>query len=174
MQLKCNVAQMLLEHKVYMRLRWNIGTDTPCGALATTSIDQGLIRILDWLFRMSSLNCIANSTQTVHMYIVREVYVTLFSSARSCIHDDVLGQIRQAATHFFQILLRARTGQKKARIGQKQSKDRARTGQEQSKSGAKIEQDRARTKQTLPEAQRTQKLTPRLGLNLATTWRHLH
>ena len=27
---------------------------------------------------------------------------------------------------------------------------------------------------TLPEAQRTQKLTPRLGLNLATTWRHLH
>ena len=24
------------------------------------------------------------------------------------------------------------------------------------------------------EAQRTQKLTPRLGLNLATTWRHLH
>ena len=28
--------------------------------------------------------------------------------------------------------------------------------------------------QTLPEAQRTQKLTPRLGLNLATTWRHLH
>ena len=26
---------------------------------------------------------------------------------------------------------------------------------------------------TLPEAQRTQKLTPRLGLNLATTWRHL-
>ena len=29
-------------------------------------------------------------------------------------------------------------------------------------------------KETLPEAQRTQKLTPRLGLNLATTWRHLH
>ena len=28
--------------------------------------------------------------------------------------------------------------------------------------------------ETLPEAQRTQKLTPRLGLNLATTWRHLH
>ena len=27
--------------------------------------------------------------------------------------------------------------------------------------------------ETLPEAQRTQKLTPRLGLNLATTWRHL-
>ena len=27
---------------------------------------------------------------------------------------------------------------------------------------------------TLPEAQRTQKLTPILGLNLATTWRHLH
>ena len=27
---------------------------------------------------------------------------------------------------------------------------------------------------TLPEAQRTQKLTPRLGLNLVTTWRHLH
>ena len=27
---------------------------------------------------------------------------------------------------------------------------------------------------TLPEAQRTQKLTPRLGLNLATTWHHLH
>ena len=27
---------------------------------------------------------------------------------------------------------------------------------------------------TLPEAQRTQKLTPRLGLNLTTTWRHLH
>ena len=30
------------------------------------------------------------------------------------------------------------------------------------------------TKKTLPEAQRTQKLTPRLGLNLATTWRHLN
>ena len=27
---------------------------------------------------------------------------------------------------------------------------------------------------TLPEAQRTQKLTPWLGLNLATTWHHLH
>ena len=27
---------------------------------------------------------------------------------------------------------------------------------------------------TLPEAQRTQKLTPRLELDLATTWRHLH
>ena len=27
---------------------------------------------------------------------------------------------------------------------------------------------------TLPEAQRTQKLTLRLGLNLATIWRHLH
>ena len=30
------------------------------------------------------------------------------------------------------------------------------------------------TAQTLPEAQRTQKLTPWLGLNLATTWHHLH
>ena len=28
--------------------------------------------------------------------------------------------------------------------------------------------------ETLPEAQRTQKLTLRLGLNLATTWRHVH
>ena len=28
--------------------------------------------------------------------------------------------------------------------------------------------------ETLPESQRTQKLTPRLGLNLATTWHHLH
>ena len=28
--------------------------------------------------------------------------------------------------------------------------------------------------ETLPEAQRTQKLTPWLGLNLATTWHHLH
>ena len=28
--------------------------------------------------------------------------------------------------------------------------------------------------ETLPEAQRTQKLTPRLGINLATTWRRLH
>ena len=27
---------------------------------------------------------------------------------------------------------------------------------------------------TLPEAQRTQKLTPWLGLDLATSWRHLH
>ena len=29
-------------------------------------------------------------------------------------------------------------------------------------------------KKTLPVAQRTQKLTPWLGLNLATTWHHLH
>ena len=29
-------------------------------------------------------------------------------------------------------------------------------------------------KQTLPEAQRTQKLTLRRGLKLAKTWRHLH
>ena len=29
-------------------------------------------------------------------------------------------------------------------------------------------------KETLPEAQRTQKLTTWLGLNLATTWHHLH
>ena len=28
--------------------------------------------------------------------------------------------------------------------------------------------------QTMPEAQRTQKLTPWLGLNLSTTWHHLH
>ena len=37
-----------------------------------------------------------------------------------------------------------------------------------------IKKLKRRIKETLPEAQRTQKLTPRLGLNLATTWRHLH
>ena len=38
----------------------------------------------------------------------------------------------------------------------------------------RFNQNRGSSIKTLPEAQRTQKLTPRLGLNLATTWRHLH